>query len=383
MKILLLPLFTFPTGHSKVSETIKEQITEKYPQAEIREIDLLSYSHPQLEQFVAKFYLQWIRFAPKLYGKIYQVWMGGNKLVSSFQLPFWLQYYFERKMLKLIQIEKPDLIFCTHSFASHIVANVKRKQRLHIPIINVYTDLFINGVWNIEQADYHFVPTIEAKRQLMNTYSMNERKIFLTGIPVHPCFQKKTKARKRNFTHVLIAGGNTGLLSTTCLHQLVDQFPHIRFTVLCGNNQTLYKTCQSMNSDNIQAKGYISCPREMNRLYDTVDAIISKPGGVTTSEVIQKEIPLYISHYLPGQEERNVSYLLSHQLAKKVSLDMLLSEQSRSFCTRIELEIMKRDIKKYKMMCIDDVTHAIETIILFEQIDTKTNVINNQPVMSM
>ena len=47
----------------------------------------------------------------------------------------------------------------------------------------------------------------------------------------------------------------------------------------------------------------------MNALYESVDAIITKPGGVTISECLYKKIPIFIYHELPGQEEVNLQNL--------------------------------------------------------------------------
>jgi len=39
------------------------------------------------------------------------------------------------------------------------------------------------------------------------------------------------------------------------------------------------------------------------------DLMVSKPGGVTTSEALAAELPLVLVSPVPGQEEENVSYL--------------------------------------------------------------------------
>ncbi|MCB6704879.1 hypothetical protein LI092_10315, partial [Streptococcus parasanguinis] len=59
---------------------------------------------------------------------------------------------------------------------------------------------------------------------------------------------------------------------------------------------------------------YIQSRKEMSRLYDEADAIITKPGGVTISEVIQKKLPIFIHSVLPGQEEINLAFLKQHGL---------------------------------------------------------------------
>lgn len=48
----------------------------------------------------------------------------------------------------------------------------------------------------------------------------------------------------------------------------------------------------------------------MNQLYNKADAILTKPGGVTISEALQKKLPILVHTSLPGQEEINLDYLL-------------------------------------------------------------------------
>jgi UDP-N-acetylglucosamine:LPS N-acetylglucosamine transferase len=53
----------------------------------------------------------------------------------------------------------------------------------------------------------------------------------------------------------------------------------------------------------------------MNRLYDQVDLVLSKPGGVTVSECLRKQVSLCLLEALPGQEEKNRDFLLGEKLA--------------------------------------------------------------------
>ena len=52
----------------------------------------------------------------------------------------------------------------------------------------------------------------------------------------------------------------------------------------------------------------------MNKLYDQVDAIVTKPGGVTVSEALRKRLPIFVHSVLPGQEQINLQFLKSQKL---------------------------------------------------------------------
>ncbi|HWI54595.1 MAG TPA: galactosyldiacylglycerol synthase, partial [Desulfobacteria bacterium] len=67
------------------------------------------------------------------------------------------------------------------------------------------------------------------------------------------------------------------------------------------------------------------------------DFIVSKPGGLTTAEVLSQGLPMIIVNPLPGQEYRNTDFLLNTGVAVKVrktghlvsQLKLLLSCQTR------------------------------------------------------
>jgi len=56
----------------------------------------------------------------------------------------------------------------------------------------------------------------------------------------------------------------------------------------------------------VQIFGYT---RQIPMLMDAADLLISKPGGLTSSEALAKNLPMIITNPIPGQEERNARYL--------------------------------------------------------------------------
>jgi processive 1,2-diacylglycerol beta-glucosyltransferase len=45
------------------------------------------------------------------------------------------------------------------------------------------------------------------------------------------------------------------------------------------------------------------------------DLLITKPGGLTVSEALASGLPMILMHPIPGPEERNIQYLVEHQVA--------------------------------------------------------------------
>lgn len=195
----------------------------------------------------------------------------------------------------------------------------------------------MNQLWGITAIDYHFVPMQEMKEALIRQ-GVDESTIFVTGIPVHEEMLRTT--RLHNFArNILIAGGNSGLLDCTNLYEQLKQSDYFHYYILCGKNDKLYQKMVAWKLPNVTPFSYIESRTEMNCLYDQMDAIVTKPGGVTVSEVLRKKLPIFVHSVLPGQEEHNLRYLteqgLAYTLNKHESLHeqlerMLLNEEAMS-----------------------------------------------------
>ncbi|MFD6440174.1 hypothetical protein ACFWDG_10250 [Peribacillus sp. NPDC060186] len=68
----------------------------------------------------------------------------------------------------------------------------------------------------------------------------------------------------------------------------------------------------------------------MNKLYEGVDAIVTKPGGVIISEALRKRLPIFVHSMLPGQEEINLQYLKDHKLVFELNRNFSFEKQIRS-----------------------------------------------------
>jgi len=321
-KVLFLPLFQLPTGHHRVADALMNALATHLPAVHTKKIDFLSYVGPNLEKLVTTLYMKWINRAPESYDRVYRKVMYPMSSQHYFQL---YEELFLKKMSKLLQEEKPDLVVCTQSFPSFLISRLKQSHGLRVPVVNVYTDFFINNLWGRKGIDYHFVPDIPFKQDLIRHAGISPSQVFVTGIPVDEAYTMQSK--RRHVPHVLIAGGSNGLGDIAKLLRLISPDSPLMFSVLCGTHQALYEEITAWNHPRIKAIGYITSPAQMNELYDSAAAIITKPGGVTVSEALIKRVPVFIHSELPGQEIINRQYLINHQLAFTLNWKRPLEQQ--------------------------------------------------------
>ncbi|CAM4106309.1 MGDG synthase family glycosyltransferase [Lederbergia lenta] len=322
-KVLFFPLLRMPSGHHQVADTITSYLRKRNPKFICKKIDLLSEWNPVVESLVTKTYLEWIHHFPKTYAWAYKQMAHTSKKQRSYK---YYDFLFLNKMKQIISEENPDLIICTHGFPSYFLSRLKMRDQCHAPIINVYTDFFVNDVWGIAGIDYHFVPSQAVKRELLKKDPTSQ--IFVTGIPISEQFAEQPHLIKRGSGyHVLVSGGSVGLGGMTEILRRQNDNETIKYIVLCGKNKKLYQSIVNLGRSNIHPLPYITSKEKMNELYTKVDAIITKPGGVTISEALKKGLPIFIHSALPGQEEINLSLLKERKLVHELDDEHPLEDQ--------------------------------------------------------
>lgn len=262
-------------------------------------------------------------FFPKTYGLAYKITdnLFINKLLS---LVFSIT---KIKVNRLIKKINPNLILVTHPFAVNIVSSLKKKG-LNIPVIVIVTDFKAHYTYIDKNIDAYITASKETKEDLSNR-GIDKEKIFTYGIPVKDEFfenRPDTKLLKNDdYFNILLMSGSMGLKNISyVLKELLNNSNKLRITVVCGKNEELKQSLLKEYSSPLKNKKLhiLGFSKDIDSLMDYSDLIISKPGGLTVTEAINKNLPLLIPFAIPGQETQNVEFLTSNGYA--IYIDNLL-----------------------------------------------------------
>lgn len=311
-RILFLPFLQLSSGHYQVCRSLEAWMKIYQKPYQCERIDIFSYAFGKIESLISQSYLHAIQYLPSVYSWIYRKNVIENDPSERY---VFYDLLFEKAMLRLIDEKKPDWLICTHALPSYILNRLKQKQKVHARVVNVYTDYVIHNLWGKEGIDYHLVPDLFFKEQLVKN-GVEHDKIFATGIPIHPSIKRTDDDLKPSETklNILITGGNLGIGKMDSMIKNLRPSSALRYYVLCGKNKRLYDTLKE-KMPYVTPLPYIESPDEINQLYNRMHGIVTKPGGVTVTESLSKRLPIFIYHTLPGQEEMNLQYLLSNELA--------------------------------------------------------------------
>jgi UDP-N-acetylglucosamine:LPS N-acetylglucosamine transferase len=302
-RVLLMPFLHIPTGHHHVADTIINELQD-FP-CQTKKIDIFSYRSNVLESISTFIYLKWIQSFPKSYSFVYRR-MACQKTQNRKNYKLYEMFYLQA-MKDIIEHHAPHIVFCTHALPSYMLNKMKH-QYPSMKIVNVYTDYFVNEIWGIHKIDFHLAPCMEVKKDLISL-GVQEEKIYVTGIPIHRTYFHKSVSSPSFYHRVLIMGGTLGVGNIKKFIQHLKPKGRIKYFVLCGRNQALYKYILNLHNPYITPLPFIREKSAMNDLYTSVSAVITKPGGVTLSECIEKRVPIFVFDTLPGQEEINFQKL--------------------------------------------------------------------------
>ena len=327
MKILILSI-TAGQGHHQTGKAIGEYF-ENRGHSSIQ-IDCYEYLSPFLKEAVSNGYLVSTKYSPGLYGKVYGFAEESEEIDFAARLVKDINHLLYRKLKKYILELAPDAIICTHVFAAILMTYVKRKA-IDIPTFGIVTDFRLHPYWEITNIDY-YVTANEYLEYSICKKEIPKEKLLPFGIPITENFSSsltKEEAREKlgmeNETTLLIMGGSMGYGNIIKnLGRIDDLELPFQIITICGNNTRLYDDIEQINFiHKVYNYGYTN---EVGLLMDASDCIITKPGGLTVSESLAKKLPMILTKPIPGQEERNMDFLLNFGAAMKVSPKMPVDE---------------------------------------------------------
>jgi len=219
-----------------------------------------------------------------------------------------------------------DVILFTHPFAGAILAMLKKHGLIKLRTIGILTDFTFHPYWEQCTANEYVVVPDSLLLPQARRKGFRDDQILPFGIPINPKFAESTpknEARKQlgldeNLPTFLLMGGSMGYGSLADTVRRIDSFAFehdFQMIAVCGNNASAKADLDAFSphaGHRILVTGFVDY---VNLLMDASDCIITKPGGLTTSESLSKTLPMIIVNPIPGQEERNTEFLLNNGCA--------------------------------------------------------------------
>lgn len=400
MNVLILTAST-GGGHNRASSALKDYITRNDPDTKVNIIDAIEECSSLLNFTFVKGYEAMVKLTPALFGAMYR---SADKKSPLYEMVYMIYQQCSKRLLPIIESYEPDVIISCHPFAGAIAGYIKTHSGLNVPLISIVTDFLPHRAYISDGIDAYVTASDKAKDILINQYGVGGDRIYDYGHPVFETFYEGNgKSREEVLKDldldpdkrtVLIMAGSFGVRDILSIYEsLVGIDLEYQIIVITGRNKKLYdafeqllegddsiitkeepELIQSLSQDNIMRIIYETSEEAIDELTSTFkptatkkkptrlfyfvdnvddymhasDLIVTKPGGLTTSESIACALPMVVFKAIPGQEEQNAELLVEKDIGTVIqSADDAAEKVSSMLKDDQRLLKMRENCRKY------------------------------------
>lgn len=360
MKKVLICTISIGNGHRSVTNTLAHYLQSQDNTLEISVIDIYEYLSPKIGKMINKLYEGSIKYLPAAYQLFYEKTDEDALLNDKINLSK------APKFKKMINQIDPDLII--HTYPSMFYVKYL-KNNIKVPSISIITDYYAHKYWLQKHVDYYITPTEQVKFQ-MHKLGIPMENIFSYGIPIKESFYRKITGDEKekllriynlptNKQILMLMSGGLGIGKIVEVFKQLMNSPY-HLIVLTGKNADLKEKLDELKTEHT----ILSFVDYVDDLVNLSDGIISKPGGLTTTEIIASNKPLFIINPIPGQEEWNSRYLLNEGIGRRIyDLEAIEFDIESVLSNPLKLDYIERMSHQLSHEnCLRNIYHLIQNI---------------------
>lgn len=361
-KVLILSCGT-GGGHNSAARAVREYLLEKNVEADF--IEYLEITSKKIKDKINELYISSTHNNGVVFEKIY----GLGKLYQKTKLKspvYQLNWLNRNRLYEYIKENKYDYIVATHLFPAQALTAIKKEHEIHF--MAVATDYVSIPFWEETDPDYFIIPNKDLIKDFEKK-GIAKEKLLPLGIPVGKAFATnydKNDAREelklnQNEKYILILTGSMGFGNVTkMLEELINKVKDVNFIVSCGTNNKLHDELQEKykNRNNIII---IPFTKNINIYMKASDIILSKPGGLTTTEIATLRKPFIHTMPIPGCENDNANFFESRKMSLKCNTLEEVVEKTKELISdeKLQKELVKNQEKYIDIKASEKIANKI------------------------
>ena len=320
MRKILIFYASYGGGHLSAANSIKQCIDDNFKDCETKLVDCMEYVNRPVNKITTTAYKELAKKFPWAWGEVYSHSQKGPLAhISSAS-----NNLLAKKLLKLLKEYQPDIVISTHPFGSQMVSYLKRKALVDCKLATIMTDFAPHDQWLVgkDYVDYYFVSHEKMRQELINS-NVAENTVFATGIPLSNRFlmhfdkdeiMKSMGLNPDKRVILFFGGGEFGLgrdKTVKILNSFITHVKNHQIVAIAGKNEKMKiafdKLVAETNSESFVK--VLAYTRQVPELMSISDLVVTKPGGLTTTESLASGLPIVAINPIPGQEEENAKFL--------------------------------------------------------------------------
>jgi processive 1,2-diacylglycerol beta-glucosyltransferase len=323
---ILIATVTAGGGHLAAAAALEEAWRAEHPDDVVEKIDLMKLFSSLHRKIYSEGYVKLVERAPDLWGMMFAKTDDPKLLQKLKRIQRKFPSGSKQRFARHVKQFKPDVVLCTHYLPLETLSPLREEKDGIRPFVAcVVTDFEAHALWMESCVDLYCVAAEETKARLVARGAL-EKNIVATGIPIAAKFSSKPDAKvirkqyglRDDLPVLLVLSGGFGMGPVAeILVELDKAQTPFQMLVVAGRNEELRRKLAV--GDYKHPTHVLGFSTNMHELMSIADLIITKPGGLTTSEALAMGKPLFILNPIPGQEAANSDFLLERGAAAKAN----------------------------------------------------------------
>lgn len=354
---ILITYATYGSGHKMAAKYIYDYL-KKNKDYDIKLIDVMDYGN-----LIAKVNL-----------KTYNSNNHSNKIFASFFYKIFnnkvavapykeiIKILFKSDLTEEILNYNPDYIISTHFFGSILMGMINKKYKTKTKIITIITDYVSHAIWlKNHKKESAIIVSNELVKQELIKYGVDKNKIYPFGIPVSSDIKNELNKEKvkskynvnnNKLTFLFSGGANADNYNFKYFKAIIKKDFNINLIFIAGKNNKLKNKCLNyvktlnLENTNILILGFT---KDIFNLLNISDVVITKPGGLTVTEILEMKVPMILIPGNGGQEEYNAKFIEKNNYGIKVnSSKKLVLTVNKLIKNKKIIKNIKKNLNKYE-----------------------------------
>lgn len=311
MRVLILTCNT-GGGHNAAAKAISKELTSRNIENEVK--DALEFVPKAKKEIIENGHSIVYKYAPNLFGEGYEFMdkqPHNHLLYMDFsRYAFILSNYITKHSF--------DTAICVHEFPAIMLSNARNLYQLDIKQYFVATDYTCSPGVNDLIVDKWFIP-FGIKKEFVEK-GIKEDCIVETGIPIDSInyeYIDKHEARKKlgirdEVSLILISAGTFGCGPVGEIARQSKKLSEgkAEIVVLCGKNKNLLKELAIEIEDGLFFP--VGFTDKVRLFMAAADVLITKAGGLSTTEAASSGLPMVFINAIPGLETHNLNFFIDN-----------------------------------------------------------------------
>ena len=320
MKRVAILTLSIGSGHLRASSVVARALQDGDAHVDVRTLDAIEYSRRWFRWLYVYPYWWMLRYTPPLWRWLFNRRHQKNHRGTA---PGWVFSWGCRKVLRELRSFAPHLLIVTEIGAAEIAALGKRQGWFSAAIVAVQTDFHTEPPWVQPEIDFYCVGSGEARSQLIG-WGVSANRILISGIPMDPVFalphDKAELLRSLGLAAeppvvLVMAGGMGPGRMDEVVVSLERCGLRLQVIAVAGHDRKMQAKLESLRGRVALDLRVLGWTDNVPELMAAADLLVTKPGGLSTSEALAAGLPMVLTHPIPGPEELHAQHLVKHGVA--------------------------------------------------------------------